>query len=222
MTLLLNDPSEFEGGDLELIENNKEGVLIPTYMFKGKQSQLSKEFAINSFIKFGDTFTQSVAVDNNKLREALSFLIENPKKRREMGKRGREKAKAYYSHTLMMQNYIRCFERQVELKKKGPITFNKGDRFEFDELFLHFSENILDSNITLYISDRGKKVLLEEETLLMFMRHKMQYPYLPQIINILNRGDSNIDKLSQQIGVEIAELSGDIMYLLKHDLIMTK
>ena len=122
----------------------------------------------------------------------------------------------------MMQNYIRCFERQVELKKKGPITFNKGDRFEFDELFLHFSENILDSNITLYISDRGKKVLLEEETLLMFMRHKMQYPYLPQIINILNRGDSNIDKLSQQIGVEIAELSGDIMYLLKHDLIMTK
>jgi glycosyltransferase involved in cell wall biosynthesis len=208
------------GPYLELIENNKEGHLIPTYMFKGEKSQLSKDFNTNTFTKFGDAFTQSVAVDNNRLRESLISLIESPSKRKLMGTQGRETVLNSFDTPLMIKNYVNCFERHAQKAKTEPLKFNGEDVVNLDELFLHFSDNVLESNVTLCISERGRKVLLEEETLLMFMQHKMQYPYLPQIVNILNLGESNMDNLSNKLGVDMDQLSGDIMYLLKHDLVM--
>lgn len=204
----------------ELLEDPNEGYLIPAFMFKGEKSHLSKEFHTSDLIKFGDAFSQSIALDNNAFRERLLDLIKSPEKRTEIGVNARKRVLGAYNLPLMVKNYITTLEALAKEAKTKQIEFAKNTILDLDDIYLHFSDNILDSDVKLKVSERGLKVLLEEESLLMFMRHKMQYPFLPQIVNYLHSNEASVKEISKALDVKTADLSGDIMYLLKHDLVV--
>jgi len=150
--------SNFDGYK-ELVQDQKDGFLLPTYMPE-KNSFLA---AFSNLLYDNQThllFAQQVGFDLAVFQQKLLLLANNPNLRNEMGQRAKKSAQNYV-WSKIIEKHVSLWERlrntPVQIKTNFPLNF---DHFQ---IFAHYPTQTFGCKDKLKVSQLGLRLLAGQE-----------------------------------------------------------
>ena len=197
-------------GQKELV-GDEQGFKIPTYM--PGTSVYDEYFNRLGLSDFGDLAIQSVAMDNERVRQKMKQLLQNKALREKMGKSSRARVQKKFGRDTMIASYQTHFEKCLRKKIKN---FPNSEFSQIHHLYSHYATQTV-STQKFELTKSGKKFVAREELHHTFEKYISFYRYLSDILVLLSTKSQNHKELCKKIGAKSVML--DLLYLLKHDLI---
>lgn len=153
--------SDFDGYS-EIVDHNLTGIKVPTY-WTNITSHLHGVSEIMNFSTLQLLLSQSVAVDQEKIFDALQKFLDEPEKCSAMGKRARVKAIQQYLWPHIIRRYCCLWDELVKEAKHWKSEINKKENpFELDywKVFSHYPSEMLSDDSRILISKYGREILM--------------------------------------------------------------
>ncbi|MBI2896945.1 MAG: glycosyltransferase family 4 protein [Deltaproteobacteria bacterium] len=185
-------------GYRDLIEDGKEGFLVPTYWgpADGKWS------AVSALIPSGLQallVSQQIAVDLDRLVVRIAELLGDPDLRERMGRAGRTRVAEHYDWKHVIAAYDDLFCKQIEIARAlGPVETGPAAPTRW-ELFGHFPSHPIGEETHLRVTPTGEAVLGGREH---------AYRYLGQPWN--DRALGNLSFTNAPEGRPVADMLGHL------------
>ncbi|MBW8039417.1 MAG: glycosyltransferase family 4 protein [Planctomycetes bacterium] len=152
--------SDFNGYS-EIVDHGINGIKIPTFW-----GDVTKEFEdvseIMNFSTYQLLLSQSVAVDVDKMSEALQELLDKREKRDLLGKAAREKVERNYFWSDIIKQYCTLWNELSEQAQCSSVEARKPKNpweIDYRSVFSHYSSKIVSADSMICLSEYGKEVL---------------------------------------------------------------
>lgn len=206
--------SEFSGYKVH-INHNEEGFYIPTYT---TDINLDAEFYYGTPSEFGSAYSQSVAMDNNKLIASINSLVKSDLLRNQMGKKAREKIIKTSTLEIMINNYFDYFKQCVNKSKKQK-KLKKSPYPTVHQLLGHQASNDLHDYMTLELSASTKHRFDTNTNFLLFEKDLKRYKLIKLILNLLYMKKFMLKDLYLKINQPKSFILQNCLFLLKQGFI---
>jgi glycosyltransferase involved in cell wall biosynthesis len=202
-----------------LIEDGKEGYLIPTYW--GNADSMTRFTQGTQFDLSVFYLAQSVALDRRLLKERLIALIKDADLRERMGASARERACDHYAWPHVIAQYEALWAELKEEALSSPSW--KGPTGEVSHLplyalFKNYAQKTLNEHSTLTITERGRAVLEEDHlnvypTEIRWIDGRLAFEVLRFFEE---RGESDLGALFSTISLPEPLVLYHALWLIKH------
>lgn len=153
--------SDFDGYS-EIVDQNINGIKIPTY-WADATDDFRDISEIMSFPTHQLLLSQSIAVDFEKMSEAFQYLLDNPAKCDELGKKAREKAEQKYFWSDIIKQYCNLWDELAKQAKdnKAEIKQSKNPwEVDYWSVFSHYPSKIISADTKISLTEFGKEILI--------------------------------------------------------------
>jgi D-inositol-3-phosphate glycosyltransferase len=209
------------GGYQHLIKNEVQGFMIPT-IWGSYPHLFDQTFNLSAIPELGDTVIQSVALDNQALRQKILLLIKDTALRKKMGQNALSLAQTKYQQETMLQSYLAHFSA---LKEKSLQTkIKKFPSFPLANMQKNFSSattDFINPATSFTLSHLGQNIYTGKELFDILEKHFKRLTLLMPLISLLGQSALTYSQLSAKLKIKNPELlTLNLLYLLKHDLIV--
>jgi len=152
--------SDFNGYS-EIVDDGVTGVKIPTF-WGNTMEDFENVSEIMNFSTYQLLLGQSIAVDMNKMCEALQELLDNHEKHVSLGRAAREKVKKYYFWSDIIKRYCDLWQQLSNEAQNSSVTPEKSKNpWEIDywSVFSHYPSKIISPHNSVVLSEYGGEVL---------------------------------------------------------------
>ena len=211
-------------GYKDLVEDGQTGFRIPTYAAAPSETVTGLQEILDSPLA-QLLLSQAVAIDINALAERMTWLCENPQVAREMGERGRRRARELFHWKPVVAKMEAAWEGLRERAKECALERSCAWS-TFPEAFEGYPTTLLADTQTLALSVDAEAILAGR--LPMPATWSDLGPFsdgrlMTWIVRALKQGPSDLVHLkaeaSRQLGVADADTSWMVLWLLKYGLL---
>jgi glycosyltransferase involved in cell wall biosynthesis len=131
-------------GYRDIIEDGKEGFLIPTY-WNSPVAKIASHFATMMSMSNEYYLAQRTIVDTNLLYDRLRLLAASPELRRECGALGKARVEKLFAWRLVIEKFRNLWLQQLEEFRAAPNPFTSPDHvcFDHDAIFRRYASQSL-------------------------------------------------------------------------------
>lgn len=145
-------------GYKELIEEGKNGFLIPTIMSKKAIEGVSLSTTLADRWSWYGEMSQCVIVDYDSLIEKMRYFLEAPSIIDTMGQEGRKKVESKFQWPIVIQAYQKECRRLCELSSfSAPIAQLIPYSYDLDKVFSHYPTSTINGDTIIRAKASGKK-----------------------------------------------------------------
>jgi glycosyltransferase involved in cell wall biosynthesis len=153
--------SDFNGYS-EIVNHDINGIKIPTF-WADTMKEFENVSEIMNFPTYQLLLSQSVAVDFDKMADALQMLLDNPEKRITLAQAAREKVIQNYFWSDIIKKYCALWQQLSEQARNCPAEPEKTKNpWEIDcwSVFSHYPSKTISGDETISMSEYGREVLM--------------------------------------------------------------
>ena len=152
--------SDFNGYS-EIVDHGVNGIKVPT-LWADATREFEGVSEIMNFSTYQLLLAQSVAVDFDKMSEALQQLLDNSAQCRALGEAARKKVEQNYFWSDIIKRYCTLWDELSEQAQTDSIEIARPENpWEVDywSVFSHYPSRLVSDNSRISLSEYGKEVL---------------------------------------------------------------
>jgi D-inositol-3-phosphate glycosyltransferase len=194
-------------GYREAVQDGETGFLIPTYFVKAdEEACLGSGLYDGSKLLDHLLMAQSTAFDVEAYQRALQVLIDNDPLRERMAVAARRRAVEQFDWSRVIRSHETLWRELSDIAKELPYIAEPHSDYAtpaFVDIFGHYATEVLPGTTRLEITDSGRRILLGDEVLPMYMERfgtLSRQLIVATLTGIETRGPADLDTLALEIG----------------------